>query len=110
MENYRNYYRADKGKQFVVTEKVKKEWVQCQHKKIGEAINPKSFYFDDVPKWAVERGYLEEKDIKDWVRTIGIENGLKKQSFVSNLSEKVSKAKKLVTNNENQKNIENILR
>lgn len=58
------WYNADKGKHFVLTEKGEKNSASYKGKTIGE---PVSEYDTEAVRWAVEKGYLEEVAIPDWI-------------------------------------------
>lgn len=64
------WFRADKGKHFVLTETGKNE---CASYKFGTVGEPVDEYDDEAVQWAVEKGYVIEVDIPDWVVTTGYE-------------------------------------
>lgn len=65
------YYKADKGKHFVLTEKGKAECAGYQDKTIGEPIDK----YDDciAYEWNIRRDYLTEVDIPNWITKEGYE-------------------------------------
>lgn len=70
MELRNNWYKADKGKHFILTEKGKKECASYRHKTVGE---PVSEYDYEAVDWAVENGYVTEVAIPGWTTLIGYE-------------------------------------
>lgn len=64
------WYRADKGKHFVLTEKGQAEVAGYKYKIVGE---PVSEYDTEAVRWSVESGYVIEVDIPDWVVKTGYE-------------------------------------
>ena len=64
------WYRADKGKRFVLTEKGKAEVASYSYKTVGE---PVSDYDYEAVDWAVDDGYLIEVDIPGWTTLNGYE-------------------------------------
>ena len=65
-----DWYRADKGKHFVLTEKGKTECASYSHKTIGEPVNE---YDYEAVGWAINNGYLIEVDIPGWTTLKGYE-------------------------------------
>lgn len=65
-----NWYIADEGKHFVLTQKGKVECASYRNKETGK---PVSEYDTEEPYWSVEKGYVEEVPIPDWVETVGYE-------------------------------------
>ena len=63
-----NWYNADKGKHFVLTEKGKSECVSYSYKTVGEPIDS---YDTEAVSWAVDKGYVEEVDVPGWTMLIG---------------------------------------
>ena len=59
-----SWYDADNGKHFVLTEKGKKEVASYHHKTVGEPVDS---YATEAVWWAVEKGYVIEVDIPNWV-------------------------------------------
>lgn len=70
LRNYDGWYRADKGKHFVLTEKGKAECLGYRCYTVGE---PASEYEYEAAHWAVEKGYLIEVDIPGWTTLKGYE-------------------------------------
>lgn len=71
MEKRRDgWYRADKGKHFVLTELGKKECASYRSKTVGEPVDE---YDYEAVHWAVEEGYVAEVDIPDWITKEGYE-------------------------------------
>ena len=64
------FYKADKGKHFILTEIGKAECASYRNKTVGE---PVSEYEDEAVHWAVEEGYLVETDIPGWTTLKGYE-------------------------------------
>lgn len=62
------WYRADKGKHFVLTEKGKAECASYSHKTVGEPINE---YDYEASVWDIEKSYLIEVDIPGWTTLKG---------------------------------------
>jgi len=65
-----NLYIADKGKHFVLTKKGKTECASYSDKTIGE---PVSEYDTEAFVNEIQKGYLEEVDIPNWVVKEGFE-------------------------------------
>lgn len=65
MELRSNWYKADKGKRFVLTEKGKKECVNYRNKTVGEPVDE---YDYEATKWSVDKGYVIETDIPGWTK------------------------------------------
>lgn len=65
-----NWYQADKGKHFVLTEKGKSECASYSYKTVGEPIDE---YDYEATGWAVEQGYVIEVDIPGWTTLMGYE-------------------------------------
>lgn len=70
MELINNYYKAAKGKHFVLTEKGKSECASYSYKTVGEPIDE---YDYEAVHWAVDNGYVEEVDIPGWTTLLGYE-------------------------------------
>lgn len=68
MELRDNYYWADKGKYFVLTETGKENVPSWRYDKVGEPVDE---YGREAVHWAVEKGYLIEVDIPNWIQTTG---------------------------------------
>lgn len=64
------FYNADKGKHFVLTEKGKTECASYKHKVVGAPVDE---YDYEAVHWAVEKGFVSEVNISDWVVTTGYE-------------------------------------
>lgn len=64
------WYQADKGKHFVLTEKGKEECASYMHKTVGEPANE---YDTEAVKWSIDKGYVIEVDIPDWITKTGYE-------------------------------------
>lgn len=67
MKEYTDYYKADKGKHFILTEKGK-EWASYRNYTVGEPIDEDDRY---GYKSMVEDGALIEVDDPDWVTMPG---------------------------------------
>lgn len=65
MELRNNWYKADKGKHFVLTEKGKKECAGYKNKTVGEPVDE---YDYEATKWSVDKGYVVETDIPGWTK------------------------------------------
>ena len=63
-----DYYHADKGKHFVLTEKGKAECKSYSYKTVGEPIDE---YDYEAVGWAINEGYLIEVDIPGWTTLTG---------------------------------------
>lgn len=61
-------YMADKGKQFVLTEEGKANSATWRNYEVGEPVYLSG---EEVPKWAVDKGYLIEVPIPGWKTTRG---------------------------------------
>ena len=70
MELRNGWYKADKGKHFVLTEKGKAECVSYSHKTVGEPVDE---YDYEAVGWAVESRYVIEVDIPGWTTLEGYE-------------------------------------
>lgn len=68
LRNDGNWYKADKGKHFILTEKGKAEVASFHHKTIGE---PTSEYDTEAVRWSVDSGYEIEVPIPDWIVKTG---------------------------------------
>lgn len=64
------WYKADKGKRFVLTQKGKDNCASFKNKTVGE---PVSEYEYEAVHWSVEKGYEIEEDIPDWIVKEGFE-------------------------------------
>lgn len=64
------WYRADKGKHFVLTEKGKVECASYKHGTVGEPIDE---YDHEAVGWAVDNGYVVEVNIPGWTTLWGYE-------------------------------------
>ena len=64
------WYRADKGKHFVLTEKGKAECASLRGKTVGDPVQR---YDTEAVHWSVESGYEVEVPIPGWVRRTGYE-------------------------------------
>lgn len=62
------WYTADRGKHFVLTEKGKAESATYRNMTVGE---PASEYDTEAVHWDIEKGYLIEVDIPDWIVKTG---------------------------------------
>ena len=62
------WYSADKGKHFVLTEKGKENCVSYSYKTVGEPVDE---YDTEAVHWAVEKGYVIEVDIPNWIVKVG---------------------------------------
>ncbi len=62
------WYNADEGKYFVLTEKGKECSASYRNMAVGE---PVSEYDYEAVKWAVDKGYLVEVPIPDWIEKEG---------------------------------------
>lgn len=62
------WYNADKGKHFVLTEKGKAECASYSYKTVGEPVDE---YDYEAVGWAVEKGYVIEVDIPNWIVKVG---------------------------------------
>jgi len=58
------WYKADKGKHFVLTQKGKDESASYRNKTVGEPVRE---YDTEATKWDIISGHLIEVDIPDWV-------------------------------------------
>ncbi len=65
-----NWYRADEGKHFVLTEKGKAEVASYRNGTVGDPVNE---YDYEATKWAVDEGHLIEVPIPDWIEKEGYE-------------------------------------
>ena len=65
-----NWYKADNGKHFVLTERGEKECASYKSKKIGEPVQD---YDTEAVRWSVEKGYVIEIDIPNWITKVGYE-------------------------------------
>lgn len=65
MELRNNWYKADKGKHFVLTEKGKEECASYKHKTVGESVDE---YDYEATEWSVDKGYVIETDIPGWIK------------------------------------------
>lgn len=65
MELRNNWYKADKGKHFVLTEKGKEECASYKHKIVGEPVDE---YDYEALGWSVDNGYVIETDIPGWTK------------------------------------------
>ena len=65
MELRNNWYKADKGKHFVLTEKGKKECAGYRNKTVGKPVDE---YDYETTKWSVDKGYVVETDIPRWTK------------------------------------------
>ena len=64
------WYRADKGKHFVVTSKGKEKCASLSYKEVGA---PVSEYDYEAVHWMVDSGYVAEVDIPGWTKLKGYE-------------------------------------
>ncbi len=62
------WFHADKGKQFVLTEKGKAECKSFNYLEVGKPID---YNETSSPIWAVENGYVEEINIPGWIIKTG---------------------------------------
>ena len=62
------WYKADKGKYFVLTEKGKHKCANYKNKTVGDPID---CFKDEAVYWDVEKGYVEEVDIPGWTTLKG---------------------------------------
>lgn len=60
-----NWYKADEGKHFVLTEKGKEECASYKYKTVGEPVDE---YDYEAVKWSVDNGYVIEIDIPGWTK------------------------------------------
>ena len=58
------WYKADKGKHFILTELGKKECASYHYKEVGKPVDE---YETEAVGWAVEKGYVIEVDDPDWI-------------------------------------------
>lgn len=58
------WYYADKGKHFILTEKGKTECASYRYKEVGAPVDE---YDTEAVWWAVEKDYVVEVPIPDWV-------------------------------------------
>lgn len=65
-----NFYYADKGKHFVLTEKGKQECASYKHKVVGEPVDE---YDTEAVPWDIKKGYVTEVDIPGWTTLIGFQ-------------------------------------
>lgn len=65
MELRNNWYKADKGKHFVLTEKGKEECASYKYKTVGEPVDE---YDYEAVEWSVDNGYVIETDIPGWTK------------------------------------------
>ena len=65
MELRNNWYKADKGKHFVLTEKGKEECASYKDKTVGEPVDE---YDYEAVEWSVDKGYVIETDIPGWTK------------------------------------------
>lgn len=65
MELWNNWYKADKGKHFVLTEKGKEECTSYKYKTVGEPVDE---YDYEAVEWSVDKGYVIETDIPGWTK------------------------------------------
>lgn len=65
MKLWSNWYNADKGKHFVLTEKGKKECAGYRNKTVGKPVDE---YDYEATKWSVDKGYVIETDIPGWTK------------------------------------------
>lgn len=65
-----NWYEADKGKHFVLTERGKAKCASYRNKTVGEPIDE---YDYETTRYDVESGYVEEVDIPNWTKLKGFE-------------------------------------
>lgn len=68
MKLVNGWYRSDKGKIFVLTEKGKAEVASYKNKTVGK---PVSEYDTEAVAWSVDEGYEIEVDDPDWVTLPG---------------------------------------
>ena len=64
------WYNAEKGNHFVLTQKGKNECASYSHKVVGEPVDE---YDTEAVHWAVEKGYVIEVPIPDWIVKEGYE-------------------------------------
>ncbi len=65
-----NWYKSDKGKYFILTEKGKQECANYKHQTIGKPIQG---YETEVSKYDIDNGYFAEVDIPGWTRLMGFQ-------------------------------------
>lgn len=68
MKKISHWYFAEKGKQFVLTEKGKAECESYENCIIGQPVGK---FPDEAIWWAVEKGYVVEQDIPGWTTLKG---------------------------------------
>lgn len=68
MEKRNLWFKADKGKHFILTQKGKDECASYKYGTVGEPIDD---YETEAVGWAVESGYVEEVPIPNWTTLIG---------------------------------------
>ena len=65
MELRNNWYKADKGKHFVLTQKGKDGCGSYKYKTVGEPVDK---YDYEAVGWEVDKGYIVETDIPGWTK------------------------------------------
>lgn len=65
-----NFYYADKGKYFVLTEKGKQECASYKHKVVGKPVDE---HDTEAIHWDIEKGYVAEVGIPGWTTLIGFQ-------------------------------------
>lgn len=63
-----NWYQADEGNYFVLTQKGKDNSASYRNKTVGAPVDE---YDTEAVKWAVDKGYLIEVPIPDWIEKEG---------------------------------------
>ncbi len=63
-----NFYKADKGFIFVLTETGRNNCASWKDKKVGEPVDSDDTY---APIWAIEKEYLKEVPDPDWIVSDG---------------------------------------
>lgn len=64
MKKINNFYRADDSKMFVLTKKGKKEVASWKNDEVGKPVDEDKSY---AVSWAIEEGYLVEKENPRWI-------------------------------------------
>lgn len=70
MKLINGWYKANKGKRFVLTQKGKLCCASFKDKTVGE---PVSEYEYEAVQWSVDKGYETEEDIPNWIVKEGFE-------------------------------------
>ncbi len=65
MELRNGWYKADKGKHFVLTEKRQKECMSYKYKTVGKPVDEHDY---EAVEWSIDKGYVIETDIPGWTK------------------------------------------